>query len=81
MVTVAAVALLLGLQAEGAKAARRPVLAPWDLFGGAPTKRHGTAHRLVVPLPKPRPAEAPAAEPAQPTAEEPGETRKPADHK
>ena len=31
----------------------------------------GTQHRSAVPLPKPRPAEAPAAEPGQPAAEEP----------
>ena len=87
MVTVAAAALMLGMQAEPAKAARRPVPAPWgDLFGsgqprGLPRLR-GTQHRSAVPLPKPRPAEAPAAEPGQPAAEEPqapAGTRKPSE--
>jgi hypothetical protein len=87
IVTVAAAALMLGMQAEPAKAARRPVPAPWgDLFGsgqprGLPRLR-GTQHRSAVPLPKPRPAEAPAAEPGQPAAEEPqapAGTRKPSE--
>ncbi|MGH6642008.1 MAG: extensin family protein [Bradyrhizobium sp.] len=79
MVTVAAVVLLLGLQAGPAAAARRPVLAPWgDLFGGSPPKPRAKVHRSAVPLPKPRPAE---AEPDRPAAgkQAPAETAKPAE--
>ena len=66
MVTAAAVLLLLGTQAGPAWAARRP--APWgDLFGDGPPRLRGTVHRSVVPLPRPRPAEAPA-EPDKPAA-------------
>src|ERR1700688_685446 len=61
MVTVAAVALTLGMQAEPA-AARRSAVTPWgDLFGGGPLRLRGTVHRLVIPLPRPPPAEAPNA--------------------
>lgn len=76
MVTVAVLALL-GMQAEPAAAARRPVLAPWgDLFGAGLPKHRGTVHRAAVPLPRPRPTEAPnansdKAKPDQPAAEKP----------
>jgi hypothetical protein len=74
MVTVAAVALL-GTPSGQAWAARGARPAPWaDLFGGGPPKLRGTVHRMAVPLPKPRPADAPKAEsgksePSQPAAE------------
>jgi hypothetical protein len=82
---VTAVAILFGMQAEPAVAARRSAPVPWaDLFGSRPSPRHrGTVHRAAVPLPKPRPADAPAAA-DRPTAEalppsEPGKaTEKPA---
>ncbi|MFB9263517.1 extensin family protein [Bradyrhizobium erythrophlei] len=82
MVTAAAALVWLGMQGAPAEAARRPVRFPWDdLFGSAPRKPRATAHRhLAVPLPKPRPAEAPAAEPEQPATWEkqpPAETAKP----
>jgi hypothetical protein len=82
IVTVAAAVLLLGLQAAPAAAARRPVLAPWgDLFGANPPKPRAKVHRSAVPLPKPRPAEASAAEPDRPAAgkQGPAETAKPAE--
>jgi hypothetical protein len=65
MVTAAAVLLAFCAQADPAAAARRPAsLSPWgDLFGQRPPKLRGTIHRALVPLPKPRPAEAPAIEP------------------
>jgi hypothetical protein len=63
---VAAFWLLLGLPAE-ARTARLD-----DLFGDGPPKLRGNVHRLNVPLPRPRPAEAPAAEPEEPAAEKPG---------
>ena len=69
MVTAAAVLLWLGAGVGPAAAARRPVPAPWDLFGSGPVKLRGTVHRLAIPLPRPRPAEAPRAEPDTP---EPG---------
>ena len=63
-VTVAAVLLALGIQAEPAAAARKPAAwsqGPWsDLFREAKPKPRRVA--LSVPLPKPRPAEAPKAE-------------------
>jgi hypothetical protein len=68
MVTVAA--LLLGMLIAPANAARRPAPAPWaDLFRSSPPKLRGAHHRASVPLPRPRPAEAPTAEPEQPAAE------------
>jgi hypothetical protein len=76
MVTVAVLALL-GMQAEPAAAARRPVLTPWgDLLGASPPKLRRTVHRSAVPLPRRRPEEAPKAnsdkaEPDQPAAEKP----------
>jgi hypothetical protein len=69
MVTVAAALLWLGAAPGPASAARRPMPAPWDLFGSGPVKLRGIVHRLAVPLPRPRPAEAPHAEPDAP---EPG---------
>jgi hypothetical protein len=67
MVTVAVVALLFGMPGEPAKAAKASRHAPWDdlLKIGSPPERHhareGSRH-AAVPLPKPRPAEAPSAE-------------------
>jgi len=63
MVTVGAALLWLDAVAGPASAARRPLPAPWDLFGSGPVKLRGTVHRLAIPLPRPRPAEAPHAEP------------------
>jgi hypothetical protein len=81
MLTAAAVLLLLGAQAEPASAARRSGQGPWgDLFADGPPKLRGAIHRLAVPLPRPRPADAPSAAPSQPAAEEqaPHQTEKPA---
>jgi hypothetical protein len=73
MVTAAAALLILSAQADPAAAARRPSSpSPWgDLFGQRPPKLRGTIHRASVPLPKPRPAEAPAIEPEKPAAAQP----------
>jgi hypothetical protein len=95
MVTVAAVVLTLGMQAEPAAASRRSAATLWgDLFGGRPLRLRGAVHhRLAIPLPRPRPAEAPklesdrsepgprAAEPGPPAAEKqaPAEPPKPAE--
>jgi len=70
---VTALAILFGMQAEPAIAARRSVPAPWaGLFESGPSPRQrGSTHHTAVPLPKPRPAEAPAAAPKQPAAEKP----------
>ena len=86
MVTVAAALLWLGVLAGPASAARRPASSPWgDLFGlGPPKLRGGLHHRLAIPLPRPRPAEAPSAAPAKSeppaAAEKPAEPSKPAEH-
>ena len=81
MVTVAAVLLLLGATISPAEAATRP--APWgNLFGSGPPRLRGTVHRQAVPLPRPRPADAPAADLGQPAAAEPQQvppTGKPAE--
>ena len=71
MVTVAAVALLLGMPSWPAVAAKASRQAPWgDLLRvGSPHER-GTARHAAVPLPKPRPAEAPSAERDKPDKEE-----------
>ena len=64
MVTVAAVALLLGMPAGPAMAAKASRSAPWgDLFRDASPKERAMPRRAAaVPLPKPRPSEAPSAE-------------------
>jgi hypothetical protein len=63
MVTLAAVVLVLCAQ-SGPAAARHSSPDPWgDLFGINRAKPHRAALRATVPLPKPRPADAPAAEP------------------
>ena len=80
MVLVTAVATLLGILAEPAMAARRSVSFPWvDLFAPPRSRPYRAVHRVVlVPLPKPRPAEAPAARPPEPPAA--AEKAPPADH-
>jgi hypothetical protein len=71
MVTVAAVALLLGMPTGPAVAAKASRPAPWaDLFREAQPRSRATVRRAAVPLPKPRPAEAPSAEPDEPAAAE-----------
>ena len=62
-------------------AARKPVLDPWgELFGAKPPRLRGTVHRAAVPLPRPRPAEAPSAKPEKPAADkQPAEADEPAE--
>jgi hypothetical protein len=84
MVTVAAGLVLLGLLSEPALAARASRSAsqpaPWgDLFGFHPPKPRGKLHRAAVPMPRPRPAEAPAVESGRPTAQEPAKETTTAD--
>jgi hypothetical protein len=67
MVTAAAVLLMLCAPVETALAARRSAPAPWDaLFGSGPPKLRGSVRKVAIPLPKPRPAEAPGVEPEKP---------------
>jgi hypothetical protein len=75
MVTVAAVALLLGMPTGPAIAAKASRSAPWaDLFRDVSPRERGTprakARHAAVPLPKPRPAEAPSAERDKPDKEQ-----------
>ena len=71
MVTVAAVALLLGMPAGPAMAAKASRSAPWaDLLRDASPKERATPRRAAVPLPKPRPSEAPSAERNKPDKEQ-----------
>jgi hypothetical protein len=81
MVT-AAIALFLACQSAAVARQRGPF---FDLFGGGPPKLRGSLHTTDVPLPRPRPddapktetkAEPPAAAPARP--EEPAEQAAPA---
>ena len=69
MVTVAATCLLLGMPTAPAYAKKGCCAAPWDILfrDASPRSRGkvGKVRRAAVPLPKPRPAEAPAAEPEQ----------------
>jgi hypothetical protein len=71
MVTVAAVAILIGIPSWPAAAEKASRQAPWGnlLRVGSPHER-GTARHAAVPLPKPRPAEAPSAERDKPDKEE-----------
>jgi hypothetical protein len=71
MVTVAAVALLLGMPIGQAMAAKASRPSPWDdLVRNASPKPQATARRAAVPLPKPRPSEAPSAERDEPDKEQ-----------
>jgi hypothetical protein len=77
MVTAVTVLVFVGIQAGPAKAARPFNLG--DLFESRPRLR-GSLHSLKVPLPKPRPSEAPAVEPESPSAAKPpAESDKPAE--
>ena len=73
MVTVAAVALLLGMPTGPAMAAKASRSAPWaDLFRDVSPKPRATVRRASasVPLPKPRPSEAPSVERDKPDKEQ-----------
>src|SRR5665213_3181459 len=86
MATAAVVLAALGAP-TGPAAAKRP--APWsqgpwgDLFGPHRAKPRRAALPATVPLPKPRPAEAPMTEPEKPAAAKqtpaPSEPDKPAE--
>ena len=67
MVTVVTMALLLGMPSGPAMAAKASRKTPWDdllRIGSPPERRHarGASQHAAVPLPRPRPAEAPSAE-------------------
>jgi hypothetical protein len=85
MVAVTAVLLVLFAATDPAAAARRPGAwsqGPWsDLFRARGPKLRRAALPASVPLPKPRPAEAPTAEPEKPpaTKQAPAEADKPAE--
>ena len=80
MVTVAAVALMLYGQTQPAAARVRD---PWSgLFGELRPKPRRIARTVSVPLPRPRPAEAPAIEAGKPAPgkQTPVEADRPAEH-
>jgi hypothetical protein len=85
MVTLAALLLVLCMQAGPAAAARKPGAWPqgtWgELFGARSRKLRPAAPPAPVPMPKPRPADAPATESEKPAAakQAPAETDKPAE--
>jgi hypothetical protein len=63
MVTAGVGALSIGMPAEPALAAKASRPAPWDgLFSHLERRPRAKPRHAVVPLPKPRPAEAPSAE-------------------
>ena len=71
---IAALAALLMLcgQPDSAAAARRSSQAPWSLlFGDNRPRSRRAVSGISIPLPKPRPAEAPAAQPERPAVAEP----------
>ena len=77
-VTVAALLLLLAVPGEPAMAAKASRPGPWsDLFGLNPPKLRRTQHRAAVPLPRPRPAEAPTAASVQPASVQPAAVEPP----
>jgi hypothetical protein len=75
MVTAAAALFVLS---EAGYAATAP--KPFDLFGAGPPRLRGSRHTAKVPLPQPRPAEAPqaAADNAKAAPAEPEKTAEPA---
>jgi hypothetical protein len=83
MVTVAAVLLMLCALPDPAAAGRNSGLGPWgDLFGVTrPKPRRAAVRASSVPLPKPRPADAPANVPDKATAgsQPPAQSDKPAE--
>jgi hypothetical protein len=81
MVTVVAVLLLLCAQASPAAARRHGENLFGDLFGDHRPKPRRAALPASVPLPKQRPADAPAVEPETPAAAQPtpAEPEKPAE--
>jgi hypothetical protein len=82
MVTAMAVALMLCGPTVSAAAARNAARDPWSaLFGESRPKPRRAAHALSVPLPKPRPAEAPAIEADTPAdgKQTPAEADRPAE--
>jgi hypothetical protein len=71
MVTAAAMLLVLCTLAWPAAAAQKPRPAPWfDLFGTSRPKLRRAALPTAVPLPKPRPADAPGSVPDKPVVAE-----------
>jgi hypothetical protein len=82
MVTAVTALVAICALTSPAGAARRPVVFPWgDLFGQKKPKLRRAALPASVPLPKPRPAEAPVtqADKPKPTKQAPAETAKPAE--
>src|SRR5262249_41176467 len=68
MVTAAALAFLAVIAPAGARETRS--VPPLDLFAAKPKPR-GSLHRVAIPLPRPRPTEAPKTEPDTESAEKP----------
>jgi hypothetical protein len=76
MVTVALVILLAQVGPAAARKNIPPLLPPLDLFGDGKPRLRGTVHTARIPLPRPRPAEAPRA--TEKAAQERGAPDKPA---
>src|SRR5262245_1367416 len=76
-----AAALILSIAAGPVMAREARLMPPLDLFAGKP-KLRGTLRHVAIPLPRPRPAEAPGVEEPEaaekPSPGEPGKTAEPA---
>jgi len=78
MVTGAVVLTLLGIQAGPSRAAKP--LSLKELFGDGPLRLRGSGHAAKIPLPKPRPDDAPVSQGESPAAGKPqGEPEKSAE--
>jgi hypothetical protein len=73
---VTAAVLVLCTVAAPALAREVRLAPPLDLFGKKPPKLRGSLRHAAIPLPRPRPAEAPKAEPDKEAAEKPGTATK-----
>ena len=75
---VTAAVFVLCAMAAPAMAREAKLFPPLDLFAGKPKLRGSLHHRVAIPLPRPRPAEAPKAEEPE-TAEKPAAPAKPSE--
>lgn len=71
LVTAAAVLAVLGIQAPVARAAKPKPLNLGDFFGEGRPRSRGSVHPAKIPLPRPRPDDAPSAAPESRPADKP----------
>jgi hypothetical protein len=73
MVTAVTALAWLGIQGSAVAVAKPKPFGLGDLFGDGPPRLRGAAHSAKIPLPRPRPAEAPPVASEPPSAEKPAE--------